>query len=667
MTNPTRNQPESGGVPPADVSPLLCSAARTLIDQWFDDVSDDDAEALASHLDSCISCHAAFESRYALEEPSEMERAGASEPPGRQSLLDRFITDVINAGEADSTIPPAFSIIRGKKRLPGESHRDSQLAPGQRLDAASHRFVIRQRIGVSQFTETYLADLMPDSSRPSSTEPSAAVIKIPRLADEMSPDAAAARLALLRRLLRVHAEELAGLQAVPQVAQVVDHGEYLHWLEDRSVDSSFVAYEYIDGVPLHDYMALHHARRGQFCGVPTATVFAEWARALTTGVLEIHNRSGVHGDICPGNVLVTPTRGPVFVDVGQSLFREVMTSAPSFGVSAYRAPEGGANPASDIYSLGGLFYFLAIGKDPVGLAPTDQETLKQQIALKLHEENPELYQDDAGVPDIIAMCLRREARVQHASRLLRDIDTFWPESARGTIHDELTATTKAVAGLASTRNSVFMSLAADQLKSLRRTLTDMQRGIYDASGSPSDIRSAAYALLATLGPGDEFLTVSLPQFWWPNNIGLNGRFLSMCRNAAARGASVRRVFLIGTDRTEPFLEQVVTAQLKAASDLSVDVRSNFGLRYLAVSDDERRRSVARGKHFGLLVRGEERIAMSPVYDASGALVMLRFRSGVREVEGLRQTFESFWNDARPLVDLQLPTSQTGLHAIDRLR
>ena len=41
--------------------------------------------------------------------------------------------------------------------------------------------------------------------------------------------------------------------------------------------------------------------------------------------------------------------------------------------------------------------------------------------------------------------------------------------------------------------------------------------------------SAAYALLGTLGPRDVFVTVSLPVFWLPENIGINGRFLSGAR------------------------------------------------------------------------------------------------------------------------------------------
>jgi hypothetical protein len=262
-----------------------------------------------------------------------------------------------------------------------------------------------------------------------------------------------------------------------------------------------------------------------------------------------------------------------------------------------------------------------------------------------------------GVADVIAVCLRRDGRVQHADRLLRDIDTFWPESEPARVLDEVPSLIERAEALddAKHSNAVFRAVAVSHIHSLRRTFTDMSHGVFDASGSPSDIRSAAYALLRTLGHGDEFVTVSIPAFWFPENIGINGRFLSMCRNAAARGASVRRVLLIKADLSDPYLEEIITAQLNAAGDLEASQRTNFAVRYLPIAADQRRALVATGKHFGLLVTGGDRIAMFPVYDIDDRLVTLRFRSGERQVEGLRESFDTIWKQAKSLVDLRFPT------------
>ena len=50
-------------------------------------------------------------------------------------------------------------------------------------------------------------------------------------------------------------------------------------------------------------------------------------------------------------------------------------------------------------------------------------------------------------------------------------------------------------------------MASIQTRALGHVLSEMTKGAFDVSGSPQDIREAAYALLASLGPGDEFVTV----------------------------------------------------------------------------------------------------------------------------------------------------------------
>jgi hypothetical protein len=402
-------------------------------------------------------------------------------------------------------------------------------------------------------------------------------------------------------------------------------------------------------------MKLFRGDGATFSGLATATEFADWARRLTRGVQDIHDRLTIHGDICPQNILIAPDNRAVFIDVGQSLFREVITGANEFSTYFYRAPEGVRSPNSDLFSLGGIFYYLATGKDPIGLARAESlEAHKEQVALKIKAANPDLYHEDAGVSDITALCLRKHGRVQHAARLLRDIDMFWPEDRSISVVSELQAVTGPAAALDTAGNALYRFVAGSQLRTFGAMLANMSKGIYDESGSPTSLRTAASALLSTLGTGDEFVTISLPAFWYPDNIGVNGRFLSMCRNAAARGASVKRVLMIDDSLSDPHLQAIVSAQLAAASDVVSSLRINLAVRFVLMTADKRRHLVATGKHFGLLVKGTDRIAMWPVYDAADKLITLRFRSGDRQVEGLRESFDTLWGEARPLVDLNLP-------------
>jgi serine/threonine protein kinase len=633
------------------------------------DAEDGLLDQAVAHLESCADCQD-FLDHLSPDTVSVAEPRSSAARFARKNLLADLVDGILQRQarlRMATDKPPADNALTDSAST--ESHHCGsvdelacQLAPGQILRGRTSRFVVKSPMGFGDFTETYEAEQVVECDGVLRREP--AVIKIPRVAHEMSDEAAAVRLRLLSGLIRVVAQDLQSLGRLEEVARIIDCGEYVHRLRDHAANSTFVAYQYVAGPNLVDYMRLHYATRGRFCGLPTAKDFALWARPIVCAVHELHNRLVLHGDICPSNVLVTGRGQVVLIDVGQSIFRDVMSGANGLSQCFYRAPEGINTPGSDLFSVGGLLYFLATGKEPIGLgAVEDKEQLKQQVALKIKQANPALHKEDAGVADIIAMCLRKYERVQSANQLLRDIDTFWSAEPSKSVVDEMHALVEPAERLEKSGNSLFRTLAGIQARALRHVLDEMSNGVFDVSGSPHDIRAAANQFIAALGEGDEFVTVTLPPFWFPHNIGTNGRFLSMCRNAAARRASVRRVFLLDETLSDRYLQEIVSAQLRAVADLDPSVKSNFAVRYLPMSAEKRRRLVASGRHFGLLVKGGVRIAMFPIYDTNERLVTLRFRSEPGHVEGLREKFEAIWSEARPLVDLRLPTSTQNIDAL----
>jgi serine/threonine protein kinase len=636
---------------------------RAIIDAGLHRLTDEALQELSNHLDACSDCFKAFDRFYPVALVGDSSGADSSMRSQQRGLLSDLVDEVLAEYKRQHFSKSLMVVSRhpspGFDRAHAEEY-DWQLVRGQALEGKLHRYEVLKPIGRGDFTETYAAEqLLEHEHEPKRRR---VVLKVARVADDMSPDAAIARLELLQRVIQVHAQRLQNLSGLRAVAQMIDCGRYIHRLHNESTDSTFLVYESIDGQDLAAHMAEAYPTAGGFRGLPSSAAFAAWARMLTEGLAEIHAHLVVHGDIRPKNILVTAAGRPVFIDVGQSLFREVMNGANAFRGAFYRAPEGIGTSSSDLFSLGGLLFFLATGREPIGLTYSDRELLKQQISLQVKEANPTLYCEDIGVADIIAMCLRKEGRVLDAGRLLDEVDTFWPESSPVSMLDELKSLTDPAAGLDAGGNSMYLAVAVSDIRSLRRKLSEMAKGVLDVSGSPEDIRYAACRLLRTLRAGDEFFTISHPAFWFPDNIGTNGRFLTMCRNAAARGALVRRVLLIRDDLSDPHLEAIVAAQLNAAAELDPTVRSNFVVRYVLMSDEARRKLVTKGRHFGLLVRGRDRIAMFPVYDTNGRLVTLRFRSGVRQVEGLQETFESIWSAGKPLVDLQLPSATNDLDA-----
>src|SRR5207247_2249446 len=112
-------------------------------------------------------------------------------------------------------------------------------------------------------------------------------------------------------------DSLGRLANVPGVAKFLDRGKYSHRLQSATKPSVFVVQEYIEGTDLTPYLESKYGMAGRFCGIPDAETFFQWARWLTTTVLEVHKRLVVHGFIWPQNIRVNSQNQPVVVDFAE--------------------------------------------------------------------------------------------------------------------------------------------------------------------------------------------------------------------------------------------------------------------------------------------------------------------------------------------------------------
>ena len=213
----------------------------------------------------------------------------------------------------------------------------------------------------------------------------------------------------------------------------------------------------------------------------------------------------------------------------------------------------------------------------------DIEALKQQVETTLRGNNQELLRQNCGVVDIIARCLRfsHKGRIENAAQLLRDIDTFDVCAPSRSVAKEARVLLGHARTLDASKHSLLGWLAVMQLRDWRGTIDNMARGVYDLRADADTMRGMVAGLMSILTPGDEFLTISLPKFWWQDNIGINGRFLSKCKEAAQRGVKIRRVFLLEDTLSEPGLGQVVAAQQRVAMELTPALRQNYSVRCLS--------------------------------------------------------------------------------------
>lgn len=143
----------------------------------------------------------------------------------------------------------------------------------------------------------------------------------------------------------------------PGIAKVVDSFT-VH-------QSTYLVIEHRVGGDLREVVQEHGAR--------SEALTIAWAKQICEIMIYLHSRepSIVHRDLTPDNVIAGEDGQLRLIDFGAAReFLEGITGT-MIGKHCYVSPEqlrGDANQKSDIYSFGGLLYFLLTGRDPVSLA-----------------------------------------------------------------------------------------------------------------------------------------------------------------------------------------------------------------------------------------------------------------------------------------------------------
>jgi hypothetical protein len=108
------------------------------------------------------------------------------------------------------------------------------------------------------------------------------------------------------------------------------------------------------------------ARRG---AIP-APVLRRIARDALSGLAHLHQHGVIHGDISPGNILVSRDGVVKLADLGLARRVDSTLSGTFRGTAAYASPEAlqcaGADASSDLYSLAAVLYELLAGQPPHG-------------------------------------------------------------------------------------------------------------------------------------------------------------------------------------------------------------------------------------------------------------------------------------------------------------
>ncbi|MBI3373159.1 MAG: serine/threonine protein kinase [Betaproteobacteria bacterium] len=154
----------------------------------------------------------------------------------------------------------------------------------------------------------------------------------------------------------------------PNIVTVYDVG--------RSADAAYMAMELIEGVELRALLAM-----GQPLSPDRAVAIAV---QIAEGLAYAHQRGVVHRDIKPANIMVVGNGLVKITDFGLARRRASADLTPGGEISGsprYMSPEQAlgkrADPRSDIFSLGVLFYEMLTGSAPFG--GEDEMALTYQI------------------------------------------------------------------------------------------------------------------------------------------------------------------------------------------------------------------------------------------------------------------------------------------------
>jgi serine/threonine-protein kinase len=229
---------------------------------------------------------------------------------------------------------------------------------------------------------------------------------------------------------RFHREaEAAARLSHPNIITIYDVGE--------DGDRFFIVMELLRGSILRDYIKQPDGAR--------LDRKLDLMVQLCIGIGAAHRASVYHRDIKPGNIFVRDDGILKILDFGVARIASSSMTASGFivGTPDYMSPEQAKgweiDQRSDIFSLGGVFYFMLTGRKP--FAATDLPTLFHQIQ---SDEGPApLTGPGLEVPPALsalimkALSKKRETRYQTCQEMLTDLENvrlqYLEETRRATV------------------------------------------------------------------------------------------------------------------------------------------------------------------------------------------------------------------------------------------
>jgi serine/threonine protein kinase len=147
---------------------------------------------------------------------------------------------------------------------------------------------------------------------------------------------------------------------------------------DEAERALYLVMNWVPGPTLRDWLLLHPGREGTVAGLRLLEQVADALEMLHSGRVTPSGRCVVHGDLSPGNVVVTDEDRAVLVDFGQVRLSAHQTLMPA-ATPGFAAPEvwarGEYTPAADRFGFAALGFFVLTGTAP----PADAAAIADEL------------------------------------------------------------------------------------------------------------------------------------------------------------------------------------------------------------------------------------------------------------------------------------------------
>ncbi len=174
----------------------------------------------------------------------------------------------------------------------------------------------------------------------------------------------------------------------------------------------------------------------------------DFIRQISYGIDHAHKSRIIHRDLRPSNIMVSEDGTVKITDFGTSAWlNSVPYASTRIGSPPYMAPEqfmGKASYASDVYSLGCIFYEMIIGRPPI-FDPDPFKILEKAQQGKITPPRIRNHKVPREVDEIIMKCLaaKVEDRFQSAGEIIRGLSLFKGREAKTSEIDDIFSRIKA--------------------------------------------------------------------------------------------------------------------------------------------------------------------------------------------------------------------------------